>query len=223
MIHTLTDLKKEFDSLLANINGSPVLSFTSMAEMAYEAVVCVRAINEYSSIYGPPISVVNPKKFLNQKPGKFHPTRSFRVQFKSVTFYFATDVKCHGLAAFNVGQANGDVFEADVVVIEDKYVNEIQSRFHGMPGPQHLNAAYECKFGKYSKGQLRELLGFRRYMSLLTRNGPNSTTHPMGHPFRAMTSHSAPEVQIILFRPRALNFLTRSAADYYDLSQIVYP
>ncbi|MDF2189846.1 hypothetical protein [Paraflavitalea sp. CAU 1676] len=192
-----------------------------MAEMAFEAVICAKAINEYAKVYGQPLAVTPPVQFLNQKPGRFDPAKAFKVQFPTTTFYFATDVECYGLAAMGTKGPAGDIFEADVVVIEESHVSEILNQFGGLPAPQHLNAAYECKFGAYHKSQLRELLGFRRHLSYL--NTPSGNNHPLGFPFGLAVNNADPSVQIILFRPTNLSFLTPQTADLYNLYQEVYP
>lgn len=221
MIHSVQDLQKRFEQLLKNVKGTPTTQFTKMAEMAFEAVICVKAINEYAKVYGKPSKITNPTTFLNQKPGSFDTTKAFRVEFPSVTFYFATDVECYGLSAFNANGPIGDIFEADVVVIDEKHVQEIAHKFKGNPAPQHLNAAYECKFGAYHKSQLRELLGFRRHVSL--RSNPDPNNHSSGYPFNISVNMSNPDIQIILFRPTQLPFLQTQTAQFYDLHQQIYP
>lgn len=220
MIYSVNELRKEFNRLLKNVRGTPTAEFTKMAETAFEAVVCVRTINEYSKLYGTPISVSNPIKFLNKSPGKFDTTKAFRVEFPRGTFYFAADIECYGLYARDNDVPKGEIFEADIVVIEEKCVQEIVTRFRGRPAPQHLHAAYECKFGAYHKSQLRELLGFRRHMSYLSN--PNPKRHKQGFPYDAPVNGSDPDVQVILFRPVNLNFLQRQTAEMYDLHQRVY-
>lgn len=221
MINNVNDLKNEFDRLLNNVKGGPTAQFTKMAEMAFEAVICAKAINEYAKVYGQPVAVTNPVQFLNQKPGKFDPAKSFKVQFPATTFYFATDVECYGLAALLAGGPAGDIFEADVVVIHERHVPNILNNYGGLPAPQHLNAAYECKFGAYHKSQLRELLGFRRHLSLLDM--PTTSNHQSGYPFGRKVPRSNPDVQILLFRPQHLTFLHPDTAGMYDLYQEVYP
>lgn len=218
MIQTVDDLKKIFDTLLGNIKGSPLAQFTKTAEIAYEAVICAHTINEYAKVYGAPMSVINPVTFLNQKGGKFNPLKAFKVQFPNETFYFATDVECYGLAAYDAGAPIGDIFEADIVVINEKHEQEIKTKFSGIPAPQHLDAAYECKFGKYEKSQLRELLGFRRHVSYIT----DQVTFKK-FPFSQSKLNTAPPLQVILFRPTNETFFTKDSANLYNLQQIVYP
>lgn len=221
MINTVDDLKNEFELLLKNLKGKPTAQFMTMAEIAIEAVICARAINEYALVYGRPVSITNPAHFLNQKPGKFDSSKAFKVKFRSVTFYFATDVECYGLSALQANAPVGDIFESDIVVINESHIAEIANLFGGRPAPQHLNAAYECKFGVYHKSQLRELLGFRRHVSYL--NVPSVNNHPHGFPFGLAVNNSNPDVQVILFRPINLSFLKPETAELYNLYQKIHP
>lgn len=220
MINSAADLEKEFVKLLKKVKGNPTAEFPAIAEIAFEAVVCAKTINEYAKIYGTPRSIVNPVKFLNQKPGKFNPNKAFKVEFYKSTFYFVTDVVCYGLSALTQKKPCGDFFEADVVVIEDKHIAEVLNTFNGRPAPQHLNAAYECKFGSYHKSHLRELLGFRRHISFL--NTPSINNHPNGFPYGLAIANSQPDIQVILFRPvKGLTFFQPDTATLYDLHQQV--
>lgn len=141
--------------------------------------------------------------------------------FHDVSFYFATDVECYGLSALQAYAPIGDIFESDIVVIDENYASDIETVFGGRPAPQHLNAAYECKFGAYHKSQLRELLGFRRHISFLNR--PSTNNHHNGFPFGLPVNHSDPDVQVIMFRPQLLTFLKPETSDLYDLHQLSYP
>ncbi|KRT17886.1 hypothetical protein ASU31_00910 [Pedobacter ginsenosidimutans] len=217
MAKDIFTIKKKFDHLLRNIKGKPMASFTKMVEVGFEALVCVNAINEYATLYGNPILVTNPKVFLNQKPGRFIPEKSFKVEFSSETFYFATDVECFGLAAMRELAPVGDKFEADLVIIKAQYMYDIQNNYNGYPAPQHLHATYECKFGKYSKSQQRELLGFRRHVSYC-----RPSRFPIYHaPFGKSTLNSVPEIQIIMFRPLHTDFFQYETAKIFDLHQVI--
>ncbi len=218
MAKSIEQLRERFDGILADIKGNPITEFTKMAEMAYEALICVKTINEYSKVYGPPLKIENPDAFLNQKPGRFISTKAFKVNFSEKSFYFATDVECFGLAAFETGKPIGDIFEADVVVINTDHEYEIENTFGGYPAPQHLDAAYECKFGAYHKSQLREMLGFRRHLSYCSNNHISSKIEPFG----LLTEKCVPKIQMIMFRSKNLPFLQLETADFYDLHQIVF-
>ena len=218
MAEKIDIIRDKFDKLLKNIKGKPTSEFTKMAEMGFEALVCVKTINEYVKIYGSPVSVVNPKSFLNQKPGKFNPEKAFKISFNAATYYFATDVECYGLPAAKQMRPIGDIFEADVVVINEKFVDEIIDGYNGYPAPQHLEAAYECKFGKYNKSQLRELLGFRRHLSFQYVNNPYKYEQT---PYDKETTFADPKVQIMMFRSLDTDFLQNETAKLYDLHQIV--
>jgi len=211
-------IRKKFDALLGKIKGKPTAEFTKMAEMGFEALVCVQTINEYAKIYGMPVSIVNPLTFLNQKPGKFWPNKAFKVEFSSNIYYFATDVECYGLPATQAGKALGDVFETDVVVINERHIHEIMTDYNGHPAPHHLEAAYECKFGKYNRSQMRELLGLRRHLSFQIVAKPYVFEDTA---FGKETRFADPKVQVIMFRSSHAQFLQLETANLYDLHQVI--
>lgn len=93
MADDIITIRRKFDALLHKVKGKPTAEFTKMAEMGFEALVCVETINEYAKLYGMPVSIDNPVSFLNQKPGKFWPDKAFKVTFSAKTYYFATDVE----------------------------------------------------------------------------------------------------------------------------------
>lgn len=214
----IATIRRKFDTLLGKVKGKPTAEFTKMVEMGFEALVCVQTINEYAKIYGMPILIENPVSFLNQKPGKFWPNKAFKVSFSTETFYFATDVECFGLPASQARKAVGDVFETDVVVINECHVDEILNVYKGYPAPHHLEAAYECKFGKYHKSQMRELLGLRRHLSFQFINKPYIKEDAA---YDKETNFSEPKVQVIMFRSSHTDFLEPETAELYDLHQIV--
>lgn len=112
----------------------------------------------------------------------------------------------------------GDVFEADVVVIDECHIHEIMTTYKGNPAPHHLEAAYECKFGKYNRSQMRELLGLRRHLSFLFVDKPYIHEDAA---FDKETKFAKPKVQIIMFRSANAVFLKPETADLYDLHQII--
>lgn len=218
MADDITVIRRKFDTLLRGVKGTPTAEFTKMAEMGFEALVCVNTISEYAKLYGMPIHIDNPASFLNQKPGKFRPTKAFRVSFPNETLYFATDVECYGLPATQAGTPIGDVFEADVVVIKERHIDEIMNVYKGYPAPHHLEAAYECKFGKYNRSQMRELLGLRRHLSFQIVHKPYRFEDT---PFGKETKFAEPKVQVIMFRSTSADFLKPETAELYDLHQII--
>ncbi|WP_316763680.1 hypothetical protein [Pedobacter aquatilis] len=218
MADDIITIRRKFDALLHKVKGKPTAEFTKMTEMGFEALVCVETINEYARIHGMPRSIDNPAIFLNQKPGRFNPGKAFRVEFGTETYFFATDVECFGLVASQQRRAIGDVFEADVVVIHERHVNEILRDYGGYPAPHHLEAAYECKFGKYNRSQMRELLGLRRHLSFQFTNKLPSHNDVA---FRKETTFAEPNVQIIMFRSSPADFLEPETANLYDLHQII--
>lgn len=216
---SLAALKTKFNSLLRSINGSSSTNFATTVETGYEALALASVMTEYKRVYGRIISLTHPtnSKFLNQKPGKFRLDRSFKIEFQSgQTFYFAADIEVFGLEALNQNRPIGVLFEADVVVIPEPLANDVINNFRGYPAPQHIDSAYECKFGSYHKGQLRELLGLKRHLSYL--NG-NTTTRPTL--FATPILNSQPAIALKMVRPRRHKFLDITTATLYDLEQII--
>lgn len=220
---TLVQLRNKFDSILNGLNGNTTINFCTAVENAYEAYVLVTAIKEYGRIYGGIAFMHFPSSaFLNQKPGRFQRARAFKVKFHSgPTLFFAADVEIHGLAAKDTHQPIGIKFEADVVVIQEQHVTEVETTFRGYPAPQHLMGVYECKFGSYNKGQLRELLGLRRHVSFLSNNLiPNMHHQPNALHQRAVLN-ARPMIHVTMARPKNHSFFDLQTQLLFDLHQIV--
>jgi hypothetical protein len=216
---TLTQLKNKFNNLLSNINGSTSVNFSTTVAAGYEALTLASVMQEYKRVYGQILNFTHPasNSFVNQKPGKFRLNRSFKIEFQNGnTFYFATDLEVFGLEAYQQQKPIGVLFEADVVVIPESQASDVINNFNGYPAPQHIDSAYECKFGKYNKGQLRELLGLKRHLSFL---GPSSSTGPTI--FSAQIINSNPPIPLKMVRPRLQKFFDISTARLYDLEQII--
>ena len=218
---SLTTLKNKFNSLLLALNGSSSTKFSNTVEAGYEALTLVTVMNEYKRIYGPVKNLIHPtnNKFLNQSPGRFRIDRSFKVDFVSGdSFYFAADIEVFGLEAYNQHIPVGVLFEADVVVIPESMENDVINNFNGYPAPQHIHSAFECKFGKYHKSQLRELLGLKRHLCYIGRQKRTPRTKSL---FGTQIVKSRPSIALKMVRPRRLKFLDRPTASLYDLQQII--
>jgi hypothetical protein len=216
---SLQNLKTQFDKLLSNLNASGTLNFASTVEAGFEALTLAEVMNEYKKVYGNILRVTNPasNKFLNQSPGRFRVERSFKIEFSSgLVFYFAADIEVFGLGALREDKPLGILFEADVVVLSEEHIQDILHNFRGFPAPQHIDSAYECKFGQYNKGQLRELLGLRRHLSYLSPS--NSTATLL---FNEWVRHSNPPIALKMVRPRTHIFYDIQTAKLYDLEQII--
>jgi len=216
---SLATLRSRFDSLLTAINGTSSSNFSTRVENAYEALVLARVMTEYHAVYGTIRSFSFPihAGFLNQSPGRFFVERSFKIVFASgQTFYFSADVEIFGLKAYNIGSPVGIKFEADVVVIPETAVTDITNIFNGYPAPQHLDSIYECKFGSFNKGQLRELLGLKRHITFLQR-----PRHLKPRLFSQQIHNSNPPIAVKMARPTVRRFLDGATADFYDLEQII--
>lgn len=220
----LTQLRNKFDRLLRNLNGLTTANFSTVVENGYEALVLANVMTEYHRIHGQIARITHPvhPNFLNQNPGRFSLDRAFKVEFVSgESFFFATDVEVFGIEALNLNAPIGGVFEADVVVINERFVNDILQNYHGYPAPQHINSLYECKFGHYYKGQLRELLGLKRHISFLQGVDTNNRPNNPACIFRFEMRNSNPPILLFIVRPRALAFLTRTTSNLFDLDQLV--
>lgn len=219
---SLATLRARFDSLLGTINGSTTTNFSTTVENAYEAVALAHVMNEYKRIFGPVRRLVHPinNKFLNQSPGKFRIDRSFKVEFLTgLSFYFAADIEVFGLLA-QLGPV-GDLFEADVVVIPEIEANDVLTNYRGYPAPRHIHSIYECKFGSYHKGQLRELLGLKRHLCFLAGKTTTPVPATAADLFGYATVNSAPNIPLKLVRPRRLTFFNANTSRLYDLQEIV--
>ena len=217
---SLATLKSKFNTLLTAINGTTTFNFSTTVETAYEALVLANVMNEYKRIFGPLLNLTHPtnNKFLNQKPGRFKIDRAFKLDFpNNVSFYVATDIEVFGLEALNLNRAVGILFEADVVVIPEAAANDVLTTFRGYPAPHHIHSAYECKFGSYNKGQLREFLGLKRHLCFLG----NHTGHTSTTLFSSAVSNSTPPVALKMARPRRQKFFDRTTATLYDLEQLI--
>lgn len=220
---SLARLKTRFNSILTSINGSSATGFSTSVENAFEALTLVTVMNEYKRVYGNIHTLVHPTnpKFLNQKPGNFWIERSFRIDFVSGhSFYFTADVEVFGLEALNTNSPSGVLFEADVIVIPTDKVNDIINNFNRHPAPQHIDSAFECKYGHFNKSQLRELLGLKRHLSYINGHGRHtavSTPQLFSMPVR----NSTPPIALKMARPRRLTFFDLNTARLYDLEQIV--
>ena len=106
--------------------------------------------------------------------------------------------------------------KADVVVVPEPLANDVINNFGGYPAPQHIDSAYECKFGSYQKGQLRELLGLKRHLGYL--NGSAAKTPTL---FTTPILNSHPAIALKMVRPRRLKFFDKTTASLYDLEQII--
>ncbi|MEQ8909533.1 MAG: hypothetical protein RIC95_10100 [Vicingaceae bacterium] len=216
---TLPQLKNKFNGLLGTLNGSSSTNFATTVAAGYEALALAAVMNEYKRVYGRIRSFAQPtnSRFLNQKPGKFRINRSFKIEFNNgQSFYFAADIEVFGLEAFNKKIPIGILFEADVVVIPENCANDVINNFRGYPAPQHIDSAYECKFGQYNKGQLRELLGLKRHLCYL--NGPPSRKPTL---FSLQINNSQPEIALKMVRPKRHKFFDRPTSLLFDLEQIV--
>lgn len=215
----LQQLKNRFNGLLISINGSSSTNFSTTVETGYEALVLAAVMTEYRRVHGTITSLIHPtsSSFLNQKPGRFRIDRSFKMDFANgISFYFAADIEVFGLVALNNSAPMGALFEADIVVIPELKAKDVINNFWGYPAPQHLDSAYECKFGSYHKGQLRELLGLKRHLCFL---GGHPSTKPQL--FDIPNQQSRPDIALKLVRPRIQMFFDNITASLYDLEQIV--
>jgi hypothetical protein len=217
-------LKNKFDSLLKTLNGTTVAQFSSTVESGYEALVLAKVMAEYVRIKGGIVAIDAPPagSFINQGPGRFRIGKSFRIEFANgESFYFAADVEVFGLAALNQIRPVGILFEADVVVIPQAFAQDIINNYDGYPAPQHLDSVYECKFGQYSKGQLRELLGFRRHVSYLRGRSmnPANNNNPR-HLFKFKVLNSNPPIAVKMARPKTRVFFDIDTASLYDLQEL---
>jgi hypothetical protein len=219
----LSDLHDKFNGLLENLNATSARSFCNTVESAYEALVLASVMTEYARLKGGVASIFNPPsdQLLNLAPGRFSAEKAFLVFFNNgESFFFAADVEIFGLLAKERRKPGGMLFEADVVVIPEKFAGEVLHKYNGYPAPMHLDSVYECKFGQYNKGQLRELLGLRRHISYLTHRlvkpiyGPNNL-------FNLKVQNSYPPVPVNLVRPAFLSFFDVETTALYDLQQLV--
>lgn len=218
-VQLLNQLKNRFNILLTSINGKNTINFSTTVETGYEALALAYVMTEYVRVYGRIINVILPtnSSFLNQKPGKFRIDRSFKIEFTNgQSFYFAADIEVFGLEALENSKPSGTLFEADIVVIPESEANEVLTTFRGYPAPQHIDSAYECKFGSYNKGQLREFLGLKRHLCYLAG-------YPSMKPklFTIPVLKSRPDIALKLVRPKVQKFLDNSTALMYDLEQII--
>jgi hypothetical protein len=215
----LEQMKSRFNGLLATINGSSSTNFSTTVETGYEALALATVMAEYRRAHGAIMNLTHPtnNSFLNQKPGRFRIDRSFKMDFvNGKSFYFAADVEVFGLEALNNSAPTGTLFEADIVVIPTHNANAVIRNFQGYPAPQHIDSAYECKFGSYHKGQLREFLGLKRHLCFL---GGHPSTKPQL--FGIPILQSRPDIALKLVRPRIQRFFDTSTASLYDLEQII--
>jgi hypothetical protein len=219
---SLAIFKEKYNDLLGQLKGAAAdLSFIKTKEKGFEALVFVSVITEYArmkdgvkQIHTPPSRV-----FLNMGPGKLKLDKAYRIEFNNgETFVFAADVEVFGLVAYKAQQPAGTLFEADIIVVPAQHVKDILYDFRGYPAPQHLHSAFECKHGKYHKGQLRELLGFRRHLSFLS--SPKLPS-PRNFLFGYGVQHSNPPIIVNLVRPRRFKFFDKETANLYDLQQLV--
>lgn len=222
---SIVKLKSKFDSLLNRLNGASVTKFSSTVESAYEALVLAEVMTEYKRIKGTINTITVPVagSFLNQSPGKFNLNKSFKIEFANrESFYFAADVEVWGLAALEQNSRVGVLFEADVVVIPEYHALDVINNFDGYPAPQHLDSVYECKFGKYSKNQLRELLGLRRHISYLAgRSMTHANNHDSHKLFNFQTLNAEPGIPLKMVRPVRRTFFDLDTASLYDLQEVV--
>lgn len=109
-----------------------------------------------------------------------------------------TDIEFVGLSAFHSGKAPltlGDYHEMDVAVVSPGAA--------GRPAPHEIYLAAECKNTGYQKSLLRETLGVRRELSMLTApQGTSFTSWPRS------TVPANPPSCIIVFStdPAVLNY-----------------
>jgi len=224
-VMTVQTLKNKFNRLVRELNNNRRLDmgFSTVVEAGYEALVLAQVMKEYSRIYGPATKVAPPARrtFLNQKPGQFRTDKAFEVTFqKGRSFYFAADIELFGLYCTVDKRPHGMLFEADIVVIPVENLVEVLTTFRGYPAPQHLDAVYECKFGKYNKGQLRELLGLRRHLTALN-GGDVATRHPDPAALHQFACKNArPSIPIKMVRPSLRKFFDEETANLYDLQQL---
>jgi hypothetical protein len=160
---------------------------------------------------------------LNQAPGKFSIDKSFRIDFANgESYYFAADVEVFGLTAMLQNSPQGMLFEVDVVVIPKQRVHDMLNNYRGYPAPQHIDSVYECKFGKYHKGQLRELLGLRRHISYLEGDSiRHAINHVPNHLFYFEILNSSPPIPVKMIRPLRCSFFDLATASLYDMQEVV--
>lgn len=215
----LAAIKRKFDRLLGKLSAPGSTKFSSTVESAYEALVLADVMNEYVRVEGPITNIIAPPsgEFLNQAPGRFRKERAYRLDFASGnSCFFAADIELHGL-----GGLGGTLFEADVVVIPVRFADDVIAHFNGYPGPPHISSLYECKFGKYSKGHLRELLGLRRHISVLNAHSTSlSAASDTTALYKMKVINAAPPIPIKLVRPRQLAFFDQRTAALFDLDQL---
>jgi hypothetical protein len=208
---TLQASKNKFNKLVRELNNNRRIDvgFSTVVEAGYEALVLAQVMKEYRRVYGPATRVEPPalRTFLNQKPGQFRTDKAFEVTFqKGRSFYFAADIELFGLYCTIDKRPHGMLFEADIVVIPTENLVEVLSTFRGYPAPQHLHAVYECKFGKYNKGQLLELLGLRRHLTALDGRDVAARQPDPAALHEFVCKNAYPSIPIKMVRPRLQKF-----------------
>lgn len=210
--------KNKFNVILTNLGGSATVTFAIAVENAYEAYAVAKAIEEYANLRGGVSNITPPtaNKLFNQSPGMLWVAKCYIVTFKNgEEFYFTADVEVYGLPAIP-GSPAGDKFEVDVLVVKGSHILDILGRYGGYPAPQHIDCVFECKYGKKKKGQLRELLGLRRHLTLLS-----PLNQPHNHVFGIQVANSHHPIPIVMVRPTYAPFFDRATMNYYDLHQEV--
>lgn len=217
---TLADIKLKFDGLLGSISAPGSTRFSTTVEKAYEALVLADVMREYVRIEGAINTIAPPAagEFLNQGPGMFRKERSYRIDFTNgKSFYFAANINVFGQNA-----PHGIKFEADIIVIPAHKTDDVINHFDSYPAPKHLSFVAECKFGQYSKGHLRELLGLRRHLTLLKSSSSSiAAATDLNSLYHRRTLNSDPVIPIKLARPSALDFFDDPTAVLFDLQDIV--
>ncbi|SDP94720.1 hypothetical protein SAMN05428975_3982 [Mucilaginibacter sp. OK268] len=218
---SVLSLKAKFDSLLTGLKSVSTVRFSKTVESAYEALVLADLMQEYARIKSGVKNINSPAAgyFLNQAPGKFRKEQSFFIEFNNgEAYYFAADVEVFGLVARERSAPTGMLFEADAVVIKSELADEVITDYDGYPAPQHIDCLIECKFGRYYKGQLRELLGLRRHVSLLGRKIAHAPV--TGALYGIGLQRAVPPIALFMARPIAATFVDINTAELYDLGQI---
>ena len=174
---TLAQAKKRVDAIFKKyVAGLPAASLIppkAVAGKLYEAVVLGYVVENLVRREHLQLSLVGGTKlYLKTAPGPINPTYPHIAVFQSgahVANLF-TDVEFTTLSCLLGGNpapcSPGDCHELDLVMVDASAT--------GRPVPPQIWLAVECKHTAYKKSLLRESLGVRRELGLLT-NPPVAT------------------------------------------------
>ncbi|MCF6446150.1 hypothetical protein [Nereida sp. MMG025] len=199
----ITDAKKAVEDFF-NTHGSCAKTATSKAKVGkvYELYCIAKTLEELKATYGVTVQFVGPAVQFKASPGKIDRTKSyFIIERNGHRFELHTDIEVRTLGSTSASTHTdlSAYHEIDIVVVPPSATDR----------PDHYDVllGVECKaHANFGKGIVKQVLGIRRELSLLTDENPACLAHAFGFTSPMVPSYPPSEYWLAYIDPKGSNY-----------------